>query len=1105
MKKVYFLSILVFLTVACAEHTDQGSIHTHQVFESLTADKTGITFENTLTEGPATNILMYEYFYNGGGVATADFNNDGLIDIYFTSNMANNALYLNKGQMKFNDITAYSKVTGRPGPWKTGVNVVDINADGKMDIYLCYSGALPPEKRKNQLFVNQGNDPEGNPIFEEQAATYGLDHTGFSSQSYFIDYDRDGDLDMLLLNHNPKNLPLLNEKGTAELLQKDNPEIGLRVFQNTNNYYTDITTASGVNGSELSYGLGLGIADFNDDGWPDFYVSNDYAVPDYLYINNQNGTFTNQLANQIGHTSQFSMGNDVADVNNDGRFDIYTLDMLPEDNKRQKLLLAPDNYAKFDLNLRSGFYYQYMRNMLQLNNGDNSFSEVGQQYGIANTDWSWAALLADYDNDGWKDLFVSNGYLKDYTNLDFIKYMEDYVQQRGRLNRDDVREMISHMPASDVENYLFKNMKGNGFQKVSKEWGISGPSNSNGAAYADLDNDGDLDLVVNNINQPAGVFLNSTTAETPQHFLQIKLAGEAQNTLGLGSKVQLYSKSETQVLYQNPTRGYLSFVSPILHFGLGEITQIDSLKITWNSGKSQLVLNPKVDQLITLEEKNASEKLYRSKDQHPYFSENVITGLNFQHSSPKVNDFERQLLLNAAFSYSGPSMQKGDLNADGLADIVIGGGVGQAAALFIQLPDHSFKKLNVPAFEIDKAADDVAIAIFDANLDGNYDIYIGSGGYHQFKANDPLLADRLYLNDGKGGFLKSSGNLPKIYESIGTIKVIDINFDQKPDLFLGTRVIPGKYPETPTSYILVNDGKGNFSDKTQSYIPEIAKLGMLTATEWVDLNADKKEELVVVGEWTDIHIFSHKNGKWTDQKEVFLSQKYNGWWSSLLAEDFNGDGQKDLFIGNVGTNTQFKVSTDKPIELFSADFDQNGTIDPVLSFYFGGKRYPYITRDELLNQMPQFRPKYIDFKSYADVSLEELFSSSELKNAAHLSANYMKSLLLLSTPEHKLKAVELPQEVQNAPIYAATAVDANKDGKMDLIISGNNSHYKIRLGKFDANYGQLLINDGKGKFSYITQPRSGLHLNGDIRSSIFINNHLIFGRNNNSITTYLLN
>jgi hypothetical protein len=650
------------------------------LFTLLSNEQTNLSFQNNLEEGPNTNILMYEYFYNGAGVSTADYNNDGLLDVYFVSNMGENKLYLNRGKMHFEDYTVESGAGGRPGPWKTGVTSLDINADGKMDIYLSYSGSLPAEKRVNQLFINKGNDASGTPLFEEKAAEYGLNHTGYCNQAYFFDYDKDGDLDALMLNHNPKNLPLLNETGTAAMLKIDSPEMGLRFYKNNGGKFQDQTQAAKISGSELSYGLGLGISDLNNDGWPDFYVSNDYSVPDYLYINNKNGTFTNQLYTSMGHTSQFSMGNDIADINNDGHNDVFTLDMLPEDNARQKLLLAPDNFAKFEQNVRSGFYYQYMRNMLHLNNGNGTFSEIGQLAGVSNTDWSWSALLADYDNDGWKDLFVSNGYLRDYTNLDFIKYMENYVAMKGRLQREDVLEIIKQMPASNVSNYIFKNKGDLTFKNQTKNWGLERASNSNGSVYADFDNDGDLDLLINNINQP--VFLYQNEANKTANYLKINLKGTQQNTLGIGATVQVFEKGKVQQSEQYLSRGYLSSVSPILHFGLGKTTEVDSIIVTWNSGLSQKIGKTKSNQTLTLNETDAKLKINRfGKTASPIFKEES-SGMDFVHQIENVNDFERQLLLPSQLSYTGPCMTKGDLNADGLEDIVIGGGKNQATVVF---------------------------------------------------------------------------------------------------------------------------------------------------------------------------------------------------------------------------------------------------------------------------------------------------------------------------------------------------------------------------------------------------------------------------------------
>jgi hypothetical protein len=1101
---VLFLFVTVFST--CRKETDKKTADlpsappSDPLFALLDPGHTNINFSNTLNEGPNTNIFMYEYFYNGGGVATGDFNNDGLIDIYFTANMGENKLYINKGDMRFEDITALAGVSGREGPWKTGVTIVDVNGDNRLDLYVCYSGTVREENRTNQLFINDGNDADGVPHFSEHAAQYGLASTAYSNQAYFFDYDRDGDLDLLLLNHNPNSLPVLNEVSTAAMMKKDDPLKGVRLFSQTKNHFDDITKTAGISGSELTYGLGVGISDLNNDGWPDIYISNDYAIPDYLYINNHNGTFTNKLQQSIGHTSQFSMGNDVADINNDGHPDIVTLDMLPEDNHRQKLLMAPDNYAKFDLNVRSGFYYQYMRNMLQVNNGDGTFSEVGQLAGISNTDWSWSALLADYDNDGLKDLFVTNGYLRDYTNMDFIKYMDDYVRSKGRLKREDVRELIEHMPASNVVNYIFSNNDGLIFSNATQAWGMNRPSNSNGAAYADLDNDGDLDLVVNNINQPA--FLYQNLAEKKKsHFLNIKLTGEGMNTQGVGAKVDIWANGKMQQVEQVHARGYLSAVSPVLHFGLGGNPKVDSLVITWNSGRQQKLQDVQANQILTLAEKNASVSKKRQTSIAPVFKL-VSSPVVYQAPKIKVNDFKRQPLLLNQLSFAGPCFVKGDVNNDGLEDIYASCGDGQPASLFLQTKNKQFIRRSVRAFDDDKEFTDADAAFFDADNDGDVDLYVASGGYHNLLPGDSLLQDRLYINNGKGDFLRKRNVLPVMISSKGCVAVEDINKDGFKDIFVGGRAVPGRYPETPASYLLMNDGHGNFINSISSTAPGLEKSGMITDAEWVDMDHDGDNDLVIAGEWMPVQIYLNNTGKLENKSKEFFEKDYSGWWNRIAVNDFNHDGKPDLLVGNMGLNTQCRVSDTQPGTLHYKDFDNNGSVDPFFCFYILGKSYPFVTRDEMLEQLGYLRSRFTDYQTYADVTLTDVLKEDQLKDAGLLRINHLETTLFLSAGDGKLHSAKLPVQAQYSPVYCIAVSDFDNDGNDDVLLAGNNHHTRLRMGQSDANYGILLKGRGNGAFEYIEQRFSGLSLQGDIRSIIALNNILVFGINGQPAVAY---
>ncbi|NAS10780.1 VCBS repeat-containing protein [Poritiphilus flavus] len=1111
MKKLtplYLLALYAFccIQVGCrrqGENTKEDPPDTvSKVFTLLSPEETNVHFQNQLKESLNANVLVYEYLYNGGGVAAADFNGDALVDLYFTSNMGENKLYINEGGLKFKEVTASSGVSGRPGPWKTGITAADVNGDGRLDLYLCYSGALPPAKRQNQLFINTGNKDGNIPVFEDQAAKYGLDSPAFSNQAHFFDYDQDGDLDALLLNHNPKSLPILNVAATKEFLKKDDPLQGVRLYAQQNGTFKDVTQEAGISGSALTYGLGLGISDIDNDGWQDFYVSNDYAVPDYLYMNNGDGTFTDRIKESMGHISHFSMGNDIADINNDGFQDIITLDMLPEDNRRQKLLLSPDNYDKFDLNVRSGFHYQYMRNMLQLNNGNGTFSELGQLAGISNTDWSWVALLADYDNDGLKDLFVTNGYFRDYTNLDFINYMDNYVKSKGRLQRTDVLEIIEEMPSSNVTNYLFSNQNGTLFSDKTAAFGLDQPSNSNGAAYADLDNDGDLDLIVNNINKAAAIYRNNSS-DDQKNYLQIALKGEKQNTQGLGSKVVIHHGGQMQKLEQMPTRGYLSTVSSVLHFGLGNSTKIDSLRVQWPGGKKQTLVDISANQKLQLEERNAEEKNIRTTARPSQFQE-VPSLITHTDQNISINDFKRQPLLLSQFSHMGPCLTKGDINNDGLEDVFVGGSKDQSGSLFMQLENGSFRKLNTNFLEADASRHDADALFFDANADGFQDLYVSSGGYHNFEPEDPLLQDRLYLGDGKGDFSKSPGSLPKMRSGKSCVVATDLNGDGAQDLFVGGRIVPGRYPETPGSYLLINDGKGNFSDHSHDLTQGLSNIGMVTDAVWTDLNNDEHEDLIVVGEWMPVTVFINKNGKLENETLNYFDQLYQGWWNTISLGDFNNDGNVDLVIGNMGSNIQFRVSNERPAELLYADFDRNGSVDPLFSYYIKETSYPYLTRDELLGQLTHLRSRFTSYESYADAGIKDILSEEDLAAAKKLTVNHLETALFLKTSEGRFKMAELPFQAQYSPVYDISVSDFDKDGNTDMLLFGNNHHFKLRLGKFDANYGIFMKGKGDGSFDYVNQLDSGLEVRGAVRSSLIVNDRLYLSAHQKPISSYLI-
>ena len=1100
-----FLLAFVLFSAGCNDK------HDDTLFTQLDRGRTGINFQNTLFDGEPLNVLNYIYFYNGGGVAIGDINNDGLEDILFTGNMVHNRLYLNKGDFKFENITDKSGIAALEG-WSTGATMVDVNGDGRLDIYICRSADANPARRANMLYINNGDL-----TFTEKAAEYGLADQGYSTQAAFFDYDKDGDLDMFLINHSLHQYATgaVDNPGWRKARQ---PAYECKLYradwneQLKHTVYTDATAQSGITSDVLTFGLGLAISDVNNDGWPDIYISNDFNEPDYLFINNGAAaaggavTFTEKLSDCMDQASLYSMGNDAADFNNDGLVDLMTLDMLPEDNHTQKMHSGAENFNKFQQLFSRGFYPQYSRNMLHKNNGDGTFSEVGQLAGVSNTDWSWAALFSDFDNDGNKDLLVTNGYVKDYTDMDFLKYSADKAM-RGEGGGGDkealVKDAISKMPSSPGTSYLFRNTGKGNFVRSNATWGLTQQTVSAGAAYADLDNDGAMDLVISNTNEFAGIYRNNARLQPNAHYLKVALKGPASNSTGIGAKVKIFCKGQQYYQEAFSVRGFQSSVDPVLNFGVGDHAAADSILVIWPDDKFQVLRAVKTDQVLQVQAKDAGGKWDYgvAAKQNSIFKAQAAAGPAYIENS--FNDFDRQPLLLNYLSRSGPCMAKADVDKDGQEEIFIGGAKGHPAQMYRE-GKGGLSAMPQPGIAKDSLMEDGAAEFFDADGDGDVDLFVAGGGY-EFEENDPLLQGRLYLNDGKGHFTPAEGAIPTWPASVSCVKAADIDGDGDMDLFLGGRVVPGRYPLSPGSRIWLNDGKGHFTDGTAQAAPFLANAGMVTDALWVDLNKDGKKDLVVVGEWMPVKVYVNKGGKLEDASDRYIHFPSSGWWNRVITTDLDGDGQPDLVLGNQGLNNQFQATDQQPLTLYYKDFDNNGSIDPVFCYYIDGVSYPAASRDDLTTQLPGLKKKFLEYHDYANATIKDLFSAEQLKDAGPLEAKTLSTIVLQNKGDSGFVLRQLPAEAQYAPVCAIAAVDVNGDGRKDLVLAGDNAWTRIRFGRYRAGHGTLLLNEGNGQFRYVPQMASGLNLRADVRNVLELGGtqrRLLFGVNDGPAATY---
>lgn len=1050
------------------------------MFELLSPARSGIDFNNKLSEGDSLNILNYVYYYNGGGVGIADFNHDGFEDVFFAGNEASCRLYLNKGHLTFEDVTQQAGVTTTQ--WCTGIAVADVNNDGWADIYVCAAGYSQPERRKNLLFINQGK--QGKPAFIESAAAYGLADTAYSTQAAFVDFDLDGDLDLYVMNHANERASLntpLPKKTNGEGSSNDH------LYRNNGNKtFTDITQPAGI--LTEGYGLGIAVHDVNGDGWPDIYIANDFIYNDILYINEGGKRFSNQITQYFEHQSYNGMGCDWADYNNDALPDLLVVDMLPDTDYAQKTMAGAMTWEKSQLIEQAGYAPQYVRNTLQLaiprpatsQASTTGFSEIGQLAGIAATDWSWAPLFADFDNDGWKDLFISNGYLRDITDKDFINYSNtlSMFKSEGQANQDLMPE-IRQLKGKKLSNRIFQNNRDLTFSQKSEVWGMAQPSCSNGAAYADLDNDGDIDLVLNNINQEAFIYENKAGDVLKNNYLRIKLAGDSGNNNGIGANMLLQSGGKQQYLEQSPSRGFMSSMSDILNVGLGSDTTVDTLEVCWNDGRRQVLTHISANQTLTLKQSEARHFVPDRSAALEVLLKAIPEGqgIRFFHKGPVFNDFNTQPLLPHSFLENGPPIAVGDLNGDGLDDCCILGGKGQVGRLFYQKKGGAFIEKQLPGMANAAATDAV---IFDANQDGQNDIYVVYGGSGESDGAD--FQDRLYLNEGKEVFKWAKETLPQMYTPGSCVAQADYDGDGDFDLFVGGSAVPGNYPLPARSYLLRNDG-GKFSDATLSVAPVLEKPGIVTAAQWGDVDKDGLPDLVIVGEWMPVSVYENTNGSLVDvTAKRGLSETF-GWWTSLNIHDLDGDGDLDFVAGNLGLNTKYSASREQPLKIHTKDFDSNGRLDVVICRMMAGKEMPIHQRDEMLAQINGLSKKYPRYSLYAVASVQDMLGEKELSGAYTRECSNLQSCCFIQNGG-RFKTQPLPILAQLAAINAIICADFNADGHTDILAAGNSFSANISSGRYDASFGLLLSGDGMGEFVPMPADQSGFYFRGVVQSLV---------------------